>query len=170
MRNRKKQLIIGGIVAAVVIVIVMLIILLTQSNRPNFPTYNLRSGMTQDEAIQALEKQGFKRVMEDETYEILFASKDVLGFTPTLEELVFPGRDEFGLCFYFYGSGTTDLFPEKQVRDMPGTYKKLKEALIREFGTPEVEGDYLRWQKDAGFSYELDYSNTDFFSFNIIVN
>ena len=170
MRNRKKWLIIGGIGAAVAIVAVVLIILLTQNNKSNFPTYNLRSGMTRDEAIQALEKQGFKRVMEDETYEILFASKDMFGFTPTLEELLFPGGKAFELHFYFYAAGKIDDFPEKQIQDMPGTYKKLKEALIREFGTPEVEGDYLRWQQDAVFSYELDYSSADFFSFNIIVN
>ncbi len=169
MQNRKKWLIIGGIAVAIIIIVVV-IILLTQNKEPNFPTYNLRSGMTQDEAIKALEKQGFKRVMEDETYEILFASKDLLGFAPTLEELAFPGGKEFELRFYYYASGKIDYFPEKQIQDMQGTYEKLKKELIRELGAPESEDDYLSWQQDAVFTYKLDYTNADFFSFIVIVN
>ena len=150
----------------------MLVVLLTQGKKTedHFPAYDLRSGMTEKEAIHALEDQGFKRVMENETYEILFASHDLLGFAPTVEELDFPGGTEYELRFYFYASGTNDDFPQNTIADMRGTYNKLKEALIRELGQPDGDGDYLTWRKDTVYTYILDYTTDDFFSFAVVVN
>ena len=149
----KKWWIIGG-VAAVAVIVALIVLLLPKQE--DIPTFGLKAGMSADEIISAMEKNGMTCDYNKDNPLVFSGDKTVFGKKPSAV-VVWPdsGSDHIVVEYIFCGQNYTSEYPNvyhpaKRYDDLTALFDEMWTSAKKKLGSPEKDYEYQTdWNKDG---------------------
>ena len=159
-KNNKKWLIIGGAVLAVAVIVLVLVLWVFPGKDEDVSkgignddiTLGLKGGMSRDEVVRALEKEGYKLVEEesylysDDRFRLVYYDNVKLYGMEASRLLIEQNPDgSLGIC-YDFADYDADMPGCHHIRDAKAAHRKAYDTIVNRIGKP-TRGD----DEDTGY-------------------